>query len=79
MNGTAFLVLGVTCLVAALGKLLPAYGGARLGGLRRGDAAVVAALVNTHGLTELIATARRPPAVACRSSQRCHPAPWNSG
>jgi Kef-type K+ transport system membrane component KefB len=55
MNGTAFLLLGVVCLVAALGKLLPAYAGARLSGLPRGDASVVATLVNTRGLTELIA------------------------
>jgi len=55
MNGTAFLILGVVCPVAVLGKLLPAYGGARLGGLPRGDASVVAILVNTRGLTELIA------------------------
>ena len=55
MNGTAVLVLLVVCLVAASGKLLPGYAGARLGGLGRQDAAVVAVLVNTRGLTELIA------------------------
>lgn len=55
MNGTAFLVLSGVCLIAALGKLLPGYAGARLGGLGHHDAAVVAALVNTRGLTELIA------------------------
>jgi Kef-type K+ transport system membrane component KefB len=55
MNGTAFLVLGLVCVVAVLGKLIPGYLGARLGGLPRDDAAVVAALVNARGLTELIA------------------------
>jgi Kef-type K+ transport system membrane component KefB len=37
------------------GKLVPGYAASRLGGLRRPDALVVAGLVNTRGLTELIA------------------------
>jgi len=42
-------------LIATLGKLIPAYAAVRLGGLRRQDAATVAALVDTRGLSELIA------------------------
>ncbi|QDQ10093.1 cation:proton antiporter [Streptomyces spectabilis] len=51
-HGGVLLVLVLT--VAALGKLLPGYGAARVAGLDRHDAALVAALVNTRGLTELI-------------------------
>jgi Kef-type K+ transport system membrane component KefB len=41
--------------VAVVGKLVPAYGATRIGGLDPGQSAMVAALVNTRGLTELIA------------------------
>lgn len=51
----AFALLGVACLIASLGKLAPAYLGARVGGLSGNDAATVAVLVNARGLTELIA------------------------
>ncbi|WP_172384296.1 cation:proton antiporter [Streptomyces sp. MNP-20] len=51
-DGVVLLLLVLA--VATLGKLLPGYGAARLAGLDRHDAALVAALVNTRGLTELI-------------------------
>jgi Kef-type K+ transport system membrane component KefB len=41
--------------VATAGKLVPSYIGARLGGLDAHDSATVAALLNTRGMTELIA------------------------
>jgi Kef-type K+ transport system membrane component KefB len=55
LNGTAFVLLAALCVIASLGKTGPAYAASRLGGLGRKDAATVAALVNTRGLTELIA------------------------
>jgi Kef-type K+ transport system membrane component KefB len=55
MSGGAFLLLALVCAIAVGGKLVPAYAASRLGGLRRPDALVVAGLVNTRGLTELIA------------------------
>jgi Kef-type K+ transport system membrane component KefB len=55
MGGAAFVMLALVCVIAGAGKLGPAYAASRLGGLRSGDAAVVAVLVNTRGLTELIA------------------------
>lgn len=50
----AYALLAVVVLIATAGKLVPAYAGCRLGGLGGRDAAVVAVLVNTRGLTELI-------------------------
>jgi Kef-type K+ transport system membrane component KefB len=50
--------LGLLALIIAIacgGKLVPGYFGARLGGLTKSQSATVAALVNTRGLTELIA------------------------
>jgi len=41
--------------VAMLGKMGPAYAAARLGRLDHSQSAMIAALVNTRGLTELIA------------------------
>jgi K+:H+ antiporter len=55
LNGPAFLLLALVCVIAGAGKLGPAYAASRFGGLGRGDAATVAVLVNTRGLTELIA------------------------
>lgn len=55
LNGAAFALLGVVCVIAIAGKLVPAYAAGRLGGLSPRDSAAVAALVNTRGLTELIA------------------------
>jgi Kef-type K+ transport system membrane component KefB len=50
--------LGLLALIIAIacgGKLVPGYVASRLGGLTRSQSATVAALVNTRGLTELIA------------------------
>lgn len=55
MGGTAAVVFAVLFAIASVGKLAPGYATARIGGLRRRDAATVAALVNTRGLTELLA------------------------
>jgi Kef-type K+ transport system membrane component KefB len=55
LNGTAFAVLAMLTAIASLGKLAPAYLASRAGGLDHTDAATTAALVNTRGLTELIA------------------------
>jgi len=54
LTGLALLVLLVICVVASLGKLVPGYAAARAGGLDHEDSAVVAILINTRGLTELI-------------------------
>ncbi len=51
----AILVLVLVFAIAAVGKLGPGYLAARAGGLDKKDSATVAALVNTRGLTELIA------------------------
>jgi hypothetical protein len=53
VSGLPLLLL--VCAVAAGGKLGPAYAASRAGGLGRRDAATVTVLVNTRGLTELIA------------------------
>jgi Kef-type K+ transport system membrane component KefB len=55
LNDAAFLLLALVCVIASVGKLVPAYLASRLGGLGRQDSAIVAVLVNTRGLTELIA------------------------
>jgi Kef-type K+ transport system membrane component KefB len=55
LGGTAAWVLVLICVIASAGKAVPAYAAARLGGLGHRDAAAVATLVNTRGLTELIA------------------------
>lgn len=55
LNGTGFAILALLCVIAIAGKLIPGYLASRLGGLRSRDAATVAVLVNTRGLTELIA------------------------
>lgn len=55
LNDAAFLLLALVCAIASVGKLGPAYLASRLGGLGRQDSAIVAVLVNTRGLTELIA------------------------
>jgi len=55
LNGDAVALLVILCALASAGKLGPGYLAAKLGGLCRRDAATVAALVNTRGLTELIA------------------------
>jgi Kef-type K+ transport system membrane component KefB len=55
LDGAALVVLALVCAIASVGKLGPAYVASRIGGMARRDAATVAALVNTRGLTELIA------------------------
>jgi K+:H+ antiporter len=55
LKGANVLLLALIILIAALGKLVPAYAGARLGGCGKGHSATIAALLNTRGLTELIA------------------------
>jgi Kef-type K+ transport system membrane component KefB len=55
MRGDAFLLLAVIVVIAAAGKLGPGYGISRASGLSSRDSATIAALVNTRGLTELIA------------------------
>lgn len=55
VGGEGWAVLGAVTAVACLGKLVPAYAAGRISGLEHRDAATVAALVNTRGLTELIA------------------------
>jgi Kef-type K+ transport system membrane component KefB len=55
VDGHGMALLVVILVVATAGKLGPGYLGARLNGLARQESAVVAALVNTRGLTELIA------------------------
>jgi Kef-type K+ transport system membrane component KefB len=54
MSGGSFVLLVVLCIVAAAGKLVPAYTAARFSGLTSHNASIVAVLINTRGLTELI-------------------------
>jgi Kef-type K+ transport system membrane component KefB len=55
LNGSALILLAVLVGCGVIGKVIPAYGTARLCRLDRQQSATVAALVNTRGLTELIA------------------------
>jgi len=55
VGGAGFVLLALILVVAALGKLGPAYGVSRLCGIEPRESATIAALVNTRGLTELIA------------------------
>jgi Kef-type K+ transport system membrane component KefB len=55
VSGAALGVLVLITAAACLGKLGPAYLVSRVAGLGRRDSATVAALLNTRGLTELIA------------------------
>ncbi|MEU2787950.1 cation:proton antiporter [Streptomyces sp. NPDC007100] len=54
MDADAGVLLALIVTVATVGKLVPAYVAARLGRLDPHQSALVAALVNTRGLTELI-------------------------
>ncbi|MGW7556543.1 cation:proton antiporter [Streptomyces rimosus] len=54
LNGDSVLLLALIVAVATIGKIVPAYAAARLSRLDRHQSALVAALVNTRGLTELI-------------------------
>jgi Kef-type K+ transport system membrane component KefB len=55
VHGDALILLILIFLIASVGKLGPAYAASRLSGLQPRQSATVAALVNTRGLTELIA------------------------
>ena len=55
VRGDALILLMVIFLIASAGKLGPAYAASRLAGLQPRQSATIAALVNTRGLTELIA------------------------
>lgn len=55
LNGDALLLLAIILIVATAGKLGPAYAVSRACGIERRESAAIAALVNTRGLTELIA------------------------
>jgi Kef-type K+ transport system membrane component KefB len=55
LNGGDVVLLVIVVACAMLGKIGPAYGAARLSRLNPRQSATVAALVNTRGLTELIA------------------------
>jgi Kef-type K+ transport system membrane component KefB len=55
VHGDVLILLALIVLIACGGKLGPGYAASRVAGLGRRDAATVAALVNTRGLTELIA------------------------
>jgi Kef-type K+ transport system membrane component KefB len=54
MDATAFGELGLILLVAIGGKFVGAFLGARLNGVRPRHSVVLAVLINTRGLTELI-------------------------
>ncbi|MFF8228539.1 cation:proton antiporter [Streptomyces caelestis] len=55
LGGAGLAVLGLILCIAVVGKAVPAYASARLARLGRQDSATVAVLLNTRGLTELIA------------------------
>jgi K+:H+ antiporter len=55
LNGGGVVLLVIIVACAMLGKIGPAYGAARLSRLDPRQSAMIAALVNTRGLTELIA------------------------
>ncbi|MFJ5309791.1 cation:proton antiporter [Streptomyces sp. NPDC088350] len=54
LSGGALTDLALILLVAVVGKMLGAWSGARLQGMRGRDPWVLAALMNTRGLTELV-------------------------
>jgi Kef-type K+ transport system membrane component KefB len=55
VRGDALIVLALIMLIASAGKLGPTYAASRLSGLEPRESATIAALLNTRGLTELIA------------------------
>ncbi len=55
MRGDAFVLLAIIFVIAVAGKLGPAYAVSRACGLPPRESSTMAALVNTRGLTELIA------------------------
>ncbi|MFF5014728.1 cation:proton antiporter [Streptomyces sp. NPDC001165] len=54
VGADGFRLLGVLLVVAIAGKVVPAYGAARVHGLDSRQSGLVAVMVNTRGLTELI-------------------------
>lgn len=54
LGADGFGLLALILVIAIAGKSLPAYGAARLGGLDPHQSSLVAVMVNTRGLTELI-------------------------
>jgi Kef-type K+ transport system membrane component KefB len=54
LNGGDVVLLAIIVACAMLGKIGPAYGAARLSRVNPRQSAMIAALVNTRGLTELI-------------------------
>lgn len=54
-SSSAFVLLAVILVIASVGKLGPGYAVCRLSGMTARESGTVAALVNTRGLTELIA------------------------
>jgi Kef-type K+ transport system membrane component KefB len=54
LHGGDLLVLAVSCVLAVAGKLGGAAAAARFAGLPSGESALIGALLNTRGLTELI-------------------------
>ena len=55
VGGDGFVLLALILVVAVAGKLGPAYGVSRACGIEPRESATIAVLVNTRGLTELIA------------------------
>jgi Kef-type K+ transport system membrane component KefB len=55
VGADGFILLAIILVVAAGGKLIPSYGVTRASGIGPRESATIAALVNTRGLTELIA------------------------
>jgi Kef-type K+ transport system membrane component KefB len=55
LGGGGFVLLALILVVAAAGKLGPAYGVSRVCGIGPKESATIAVLLNTRGLTELIA------------------------
>jgi Kef-type K+ transport system membrane component KefB len=55
LNGSDLVLLVIIVACAMLGKIGPAYAAARVSRLERRQSAMIATLVNTRGLTELIA------------------------
>jgi Kef-type K+ transport system membrane component KefB len=55
LHGNALLLLALIFVIATAGKVVPAYAASRVSGLAPRESATLAALLNTRGLTELIA------------------------
>jgi Kef-type K+ transport system membrane component KefB len=55
VHGGALILLVLIFVIASAGKLGPGYAASRLSGLQPRQSAAIAALLNTRGLTELVA------------------------